>query len=263
MTGMWPDWFYCLRKNNTGPSIAVTMRIIAWNCNMAFRKKFAAIAKFKADILVIPECEHPDKINFPTRSGANIDRLWIGHNPNKGLGIFAYGQYQLSLHKSYNPDFKLIAPIQVTGGDIDFTLFAIWANNPSDKDGVYVEQIWKAIHYYAPLFKKQPVVLAGDFNSNSIWDRKRRISNHSNVVAHLQEKGIESTYHLFHNQQQGKEKHPTQYMYRHKNKPYHLDYCFASKELSGKLESVKIGSHKKWSLFSDHVPVIVNFKTEE
>lgn len=230
---------------------------------MAFRKKVNAVLPYKADILVIPECEHPDKIIFNKRLKQPTERLWIGDNPNKGLGIFAYGQYKLNLHKSYNPDFKLIAPILVTGGDIDFTLFAIWANNPLDKDGCYVEQIWKAIHHYAPLLKKKHVILAGDFNSNTIWDRKRRVSNHSNVVIHLQKIGIESTYHLFHQQLQGREKHPTQYMYRHKDKPYHLDYCFASKELSGKLASVKIGSYKKWAAFSDHVPVIVSFDTKD
>ena len=238
------------------------MKLIAWNCNMAFRKKMHALSAYKADIHVISECEHPDKIDFLTKRATPVDRVWVGDNPNKGLAIFSFGQYKLSLHKSYNSAIKLIAPILVTGGDIDFTLFAVWANNPADKDGTYVEQTWKAIHYYAPLLKKQPVILAGDFNSNTIWDRKRRISNHSNVVTHLQQRGIESAYHLFHKQQQGKEKHPTQYMYRHKDKPYHLDYCFASKELTAGLDLVKIGSHKKWAPFSDHMPVIVNFKTK-
>lgn len=228
---------------------------------MAFRKKAEAIIKHKADILVISECEHPDKIKFPSGSQAPVDQLWIGDNLNKGLGIFSFGKYRLKTHHSYNPTIKLIAPVMVTGGDIDLTLFAIWANNPLDKHGPYVEQIWKAIHFYAPLLKKKHVVLAGDFNSNTIWDRKRRISNHSNVVKHLQEKKIESTYHLFHKQQQGKEKHPTQYMYRHKDKPYHLDYCFASAALTNRLQSVKIGSHKTWAQLSDHMPVIVSFHT--
>ena len=237
------------------------MKLIAWNCNMAFRNKSHALSAFKADIYVISECEHPDKIKFSSKRSTPGNSVWIGDNKNKGLAVFAYGQYKLSLHRSYNPDIKLIAPILLTGGAIDFTLFAIWANNPADKDGTYVEQTWKAIHYYASLLKRQHVILAGDFNSNTIWDRKRRLSNHSNVVAHLQERGIESAYHLFHQQQQGKEKHPTQYMYRHKDKPYHLDYCFASKELLAGVDLVNIGSHKKWAPYSDHVPVIVNFNT--
>ena len=35
------------------------MKIISWNCNGAFRKKFSKILDFDADIHVIQECEDP------------------------------------------------------------------------------------------------------------------------------------------------------------------------------------------------------------
>jgi endonuclease/exonuclease/phosphatase family metal-dependent hydrolase len=104
------------------------------------------------------------------------------------------------------------------------------------------------------------VILAGDFNSNTIWDKKYREGNHSHVVKRLEEKNIYSTYHLHYKREQGKEKHPTLYMYRHKDKPYHIDYCFVSSDLVGKLKSVKIGSHQFWARYSDHVPLIVTFE---
>ena len=53
--------------------------------------------------------------------------------------------------------------------------------------------------------------------------------------------------------------HPTLYLYRHKDKPYHLDYCFASADLLENLRSVEIGDYDFWSKYSDHVPVIVTF----
>ncbi len=37
------------------------MKIITWNCNMAFRKKTDFILAHKPDILLVPECEHPGK----------------------------------------------------------------------------------------------------------------------------------------------------------------------------------------------------------
>ena len=40
------------------------MRIIAWNCNMAFRKKAQAILAMAPDILVLPECECSEKLIF-------------------------------------------------------------------------------------------------------------------------------------------------------------------------------------------------------
>lgn len=117
------------------------MKVITWNCNMVFRKKADIILALKPDILVIPECEHPDKLKFSEETLKPNDKLWIGTNQNKGLGVFSYSDFRFSLDETFNPDFKTIIPIQVTGGIVDFTLLAIWANNPNDPDGHYVEQI--------------------------------------------------------------------------------------------------------------------------
>jgi len=151
----------------------------------------------------------------------------------------------------------MVIPIEVIGKNFDFTLFAIWANNPSDRDGQYVEQVWKALHYYDTQLNSKQTILIGDFNSNTIWDRKHRAGNHSNVVKLLEEKGIFSSYHLHHNQIQGREEHPTLYMYRHKDKPYHIDYCFVSADISKKIKSVEVGSYDFWMQYSDHVPLII------
>ena len=237
------------------------MKIIAWNCNMAFRKKARFILKHKPDILIVPECEHPDKLLFPAGTAKPADTLWFGKNKNKGLGIFSYSDFRFTVPGNHNQDFKMIIPIAVTGSQFDFTLFAVWANNPSDRDGHYIEQVWKAIHYYDGLLKDTKTILAGDFNSNTIWDRPSREGNHTNVVKFLEEKGIFSAYHLHHQQTQGTETHPTLYMYRHKNKPYHIDYCFVSADILQKIQSVKIGQHRSWKKYSDHVPVIVTIDT--
>ena len=155
----------------------------------------------------------------------------------------------------------MVIPIKVTGGQFDFNLFAIWAYNPTDREGRYITQVWKAINHYENLIKENPIILIGDFNSNTIWDyKKHRIGNHSLVVDYLKERNIFSTYHSHYNQIQGKELHPTLYMYRHKNKPYDIDYCFASAVFMERLESVEIGSHEQWSILSDHNPLITVFK---
>ena len=236
------------------------MKIISWNCNMAFRKKADFILQHLPDILIVPECEHPDKLLFSDHTSKPTATLWFGENKNKGLGIFSFSDYRFKLIKNHNPAFQHIIPISVTGGKYDFTLFAIWANNPKDPDGTYVEQVWKALAYYEKLLVKKPAILMGDFNSNTIWDRPRRAGNHSAVVKFLGEQKIISTYHTHFNQIQGKESHPTLYMYRHKNKPYHLDYCFASKKLLSAMQSVEIGKHEDWCKHSDHVPIMVTFK---
>jgi len=237
------------------------MKIITWNCNMAFRKKAEFILHYKPDILIVPECEHIDKLTFNANTEKPTDMLWFGTNENKGLGIFSYGNFKLKKLKNHNRDLKMIIPVSVTGGQFDFTLYAIWANNPDDPDGQYVEQVWKAINYYDKKLKSKQTILVGDFNSNTIWDRKYREGNHSNVVKRLEEKGIFSCYHLHHKQIQGKEQHPTFYLYRHKDKPYHLDYCFASADMTDNIHDVEIGEYDFWKQYSDHVPVIITFNS--
>ena len=226
---------------------------------MAFRKKADVILKHKPDILIVPECEHPEKLLFKNTTRKPADTLWFGENQNKGLAVFSYSNFKLKVLDVYNNNLKMIVPVAVEGEYICFNLFAIWANNPKDPEGNYITQVWKALHYYDTLVTNKRTILIGDFNSNTIWDKPRREGNHSTVVQRLEAKGIYSVYHKHFNQIQGKERHPTLYMYRHKNKPYHIDYCFVSVDMLEYLKSVEIGGHKYWMKYSDHVPVIVTF----
>lgn len=228
---------------------------------MAFRKKAGYILAYTPDILIVQECECPEKLIFNIDVPSPKDVLWFGDNKHKGLAIFSFSEFRFSLIGGHNQDLKLIIPVSVKGGGFDFYLFAIWANNPTDIDGQYVEQIWKAIHHYDDLLSEKSCILIGDFNSNSIWDRKRRSGNHSNVVKYLEERAIFSSYHLFNNQVQGNEQHPTLYLYRHKNKPYHIDYCFLSSDMAEKISAVHVGDYDFWKKYSDHVPLMVTLNT--
>ena len=235
------------------------MKIITWNCNMAYRKKAGLILKHRPDIVIVPECEHPDKLKFESGVTLPDDVFWFGNNQHKGLGVFSYNQYKFQISDTHNPDFRTVLPLKVINKKIEFTLFAIWANNPKDKGFEYVGQIWKALHFYSGLLKNKKTMLVGDFNSNTIWDKPKREGNYSTVVELLAKKGIHSTYHKFYDQTQGKEKHNTLFMYRHKDKDYHIDYCFASDDFIKKINNVEVGKHKDWSKHSDHAPVIVSF----
>ena len=235
------------------------MKIITWNCQGAFRKKAEFILAYQPDILVVPECEHPDKLKFKSGIKTPADQVWFGSNPHKGLGVFSYSDYRFKLLDGHNTAIRNVLPIAVCGGPVDFILFAVWAYNPADPDGTYTTQVWKAIHHYDELLQDNPVILTGDFNSNVIWDKPKRKDNHSAVVDRLARKGILSTYHHFERQIQGKEEQPTFFLQRNKSKPYHLDYCFASSDLMEKLASVEIGSFETWTEHSDHSPVISIF----
>lgn len=236
------------------------MKLITWNCQGAFRKKAEIILAHYPDILVVQECEHPDKLIFASTTLRPTDFLWFGDNQHKGLGIFSFSDYKFKVLDQHNPDFKIVTPISAGNGQFSFTLFAIWANNPQDKDNQYIEQVWKAINHYDQLLNSGQTILTGDFNSNKIWDRKHRVGNHTAVVEKLAEKNIFSIYHKHLNEEQGRETTPTFYLQRNKNKPYHIDYCFVSTDMCDNVKNLEIGTYDNWIAYSDHSPVIVDFE---
>ena len=235
------------------------MKLITWNCQGAFRKKTDVILAHQPDILVVQECEHPDKLIFGSTTQRPNDSYWYGDNLHKGIGIYSYSDYRFELLEIFNPEFRYILPVRVTGQGQTFTMFAIWAmNNKEFPEARYIGQIWLAINYYMDLLGNS-TILIGDFNSNKIWDSKDRVGNHTAVVDKLADKNIYSTYHRHLNLAQGKEIHPTFFLNRNINKPYHIDYCFASANIYDKLQSVEVGTFANWIIYSDHTPLIVNF----
>ncbi|WP_278380749.1 endonuclease/exonuclease/phosphatase family protein [Chryseobacterium arthrosphaerae] len=232
------------------------MKIITWNCNMAFRKKAEFILIENPDILIIPECENPERLSFGPNTRQPNDTFWYGNNPHKGIGVFSFGDFKIKLLDIHQPEFRYILPLSIYNEEINLIVFAIWAQKP-EKHSCYTEQIWNAVHFYSHLLDHENVILAGDFNSNSIWDKPRRVYNHTHLVDYLKTKNIVSTYHHFHNQLQGQEKDHTLFMYRKIDQPYHIDFCFVSSNLLDKLENVEIGTYEKWTIHSDHKPLTV------
>lgn len=225
---------------------------------MAFRKKAEAILKEQPDILIVPECENKERLIFDIAIKQANDIFWFGKNPNKGIGVFSYGDFKIKLLDVHNPDFKYVLPLFIYNAKIKLTVFAVWSQKPEHHD-CYTEQVWNAVHFYSNLLENDNVILIGDFNSNAVWDKPNRVFNHSNLVEYLKNKNIFSTYHHFHNQVQGQEKDNTLFMYRKLEKPYHIDYCFASLKLINRLKNVEVGSYEMWTKYSDHKPLAVTF----
>lgn len=235
------------------------MRIITWNCQGAFRKKAEIILRFDPDILIVPESEHPDKLIFDETNPEPNCKHWYGDSPHKGIGIYSYTGYKFELLSEFNPEFRYILPFRVTGRGKIFILFAIWAMpNKENYEARYIGQVWNAINHYNHLFHGS-IILIGDFNSNKIWDYKKRVGDHSSVVRKLAENKIHSVYHEHFNIEQGKEEHPTFFLQRKQSKPYHIDYCFASLDMMQKVKNIEIGNFENWIEHSDHTPLIVDF----
>ena len=110
-----------------------------------------------------------------------------------------------------------------------FNLLGVWAHKNNSPTFGYIGQFWKYLKINKINF--QNIVIAGDFNSNSIWDIWDRWWNHSDVVKELQTIDIESIYHLIFQEKHGKESVPTFYLQINIDKPYHIDYIFGSRNL--------------------------------
>ena len=231
------------------------MKIVTWNCQQAFTRKAARIFFGSPDIAVIQECSEKSAGMLAADGYA---AQWIGDNPNKGMAVFCRKDWTLrSIARSSDSLPKWIVPYEVSGR-AGFTLIAVWACAiKGDRRASYVGQIHKALRERPEWFSSSPVVMAGDFNSNAIFDRNRPDANHSLMVRELRDKyGLVSAYHALHRQKHGEEATPTFHLYRRAEKPYHFDYVFVPAAWRSRMK-MEIGRHCDWASESDHCPLMV------
>jgi exonuclease III len=232
--------------------------IVTWNCNGALRKKFEKLSSFNADILIIQECEDPGQTTHDGYKTWAKRYVWKGNNKNRGLGIFVREFIEIEPLKwssTHNgDDVRHFLPCLI---DNWFQLLGVWTSQNNSPNFGYIGQLWK----YLALNKKniRQIIIAGDFNSNSMWDRGSRWWNHSDVVRELSDLNIESLYHAFFKEEQGKESRPTFFLQRKTSKPFHLDYVFASKEIAENMVRLEVADREEWLKLSDHLPVVCNF----
>lgn len=227
------------------------MKILTWNCNGALRKKLDELASFDADIIIVQECENPETVNDSQYKEWARNFIWTGKNNHKGLGIFARENVRIKKLRWNADGLKYFIACKVND---DFNLLGTWCHSTSGTGFSYIGQLWKYLEIHK--MKLNKCVIAGDFNSNVIWDRKNRCWNHSEVVKELRQLKIESLYlKNYENETEGKETRPTFFLHRNLGKPYHIDYIFASEEFVKSLKSFSIGLPDKWIEKSDHMPL--------
>ncbi len=225
---------------------------------MAFRKKFEKVAELNPDLLVIQECENDSKLKKHLESMNYNQLIWYGNNPHKGVAILSFNSLEIEINQNHNPEFEYIIPIKLKVNRKKINLFCIWAMpHKTQRVRRYIGQIWGAVNYYEKILNKDSILI-GDFNSNAIWDKKKRIGNHTDVVNFLNQKDIQSIYHQKFGINHGEEKQPTLFLLKKEDKPYHIDYCFASKNLFSNKTTFEIGKYENWIKLSDHMPIIIN-----
>ena len=230
------------------------MKIISWNCNGGFRNKFHLLDDLGADILVIQECEDPSRSAENYKNWAK-NYLWVGDNKNRGLGVFCRPEYSLSSQDWSSEDLQMFLPCRVND---EFNIVAVWTKMGNSKQQ-YIGQLWQYLQLHRTKVKNDICAFIGDFNSNSRWDKRGRIWNHTDVVRDLGEIGLVSGYHHVFNEEQGQETQPTFYLHRNLHKPYHIDFVFMPASLLEKCATkFEVGNANQWLASSDHLPIILS-----
>ncbi len=240
------------------------MRIVVWNCNMAFHRKLDALRRLKPDIAIVCECADPARLRARVAGDwLEEDPVWVGDNPNKGLAVFAFNGYRARLAAPHYPTLRHIAPLHISGRD-ECNLLAVWAQNASG--GVTRKHqagpMRRALSKYKTFLSARPAVIAGDLNNNAIWDKPGWRINHMSLVRALEKRGLVSAYHGLRGEAHGEETAPTLYWRdRTKDGPtYHIDYLFIPKTWVGAVRDLTVGSYEDWcgAGLSDHVPILVD-----
>lgn len=230
------------------------MRVVTWNCNGAFRRKFDRLEAIDADILVVQECEDPSQSTAEYRAWAGT-HVWVGYGKNKGIGIFPRRGQKIERLVWPDHGFELFLPVRIDG-NID--VLGVWTQQATSSKLSYIGQFWHYLQVHQSSLQPSTII-AGDFNSNAIWDRPRRSWNHSDCIREMEGLGFRSLYHRLTGEEQGREAQPTFYLHRHLAKPYHIDFVFAHLDLlDGNSFGAWVGHADDWLAWSDHMPIAVD-----
>ena len=231
------------------------MRIVTWNCCRGpFPAKARALARLNPDIAIIQEARRPTEKDTP-------HRLWFGGTSRVGIAVLAFNGYTVAPAGGRSHTLVDSDPVRAVrvGGPVDFNLIAIWAR----ADSKYIRGVYDRMLNYVRFARTRPTVLAGDLNSNTIWDRPRVPMNHSRFVSWMRDElGLVSAYHEHYGELHGKESRPTYYFQWSEAKPFHIDYCFVPQAWRPMVRSVEVGAYEEWSALSDHRPVTVELGVE-
>jgi len=223
------------------------MRIVTWNC---CRGKFAAktpfVGELAPDVAVIQECARPE--------GESPRVRWVGDNPNQGLAVLTSADFVAEPMAVDAEVPRWMVPFRITG-PVEFTLVAVWA---LPDRGCYSRAVCHGIDALSDLIARGPAVVTGDFNSNPVFDRKRRDWTYATIEARLHALGLASAYHAVHREAPGAETRATYYHTWRQDLAYHLDYCFVPRAWLPSIERVDVGSFEAWKGRSDHRPVTVD-----
>lgn len=233
------------------------MKIVSWNCNGAFRRKYKELfnAFPDADVFVVQECENPAFYN-DTEYRAIFQTGFHAGTPDyytKGIGVFSRKMLWVRRTKCKYADTVMMmgyAPFEVGGKT---NILAVWPH------GKYVEEMIDFLKLNEGILTNDMLII-GDTNSNTVFNNHHPVGkNHDVLVELLNEKGLDDAYNYMTGEKEGEETVPTFYIYRYLSQPFHLDRAFTS---AARLKRFAVASDRDyWLTLSDHIPIEAEIDT--
>ena len=227
------------------------MKILTWNCNLNFSRKYKQVEQYDADILIIQECE-----KLPIDFIAGKQLFWMGRNESKGLAVIVKGDSSRPIDH-INNELIYFLPIQTQFG----LIIGTWAFNHRARkfgpsaSGNLVEAL---THYEAQILSNTKIVISGDFNNGPRWDFNYfHRNNFRHINSELYRREFTSAYHFIFNEEFGAENAHTFFHQRNRKKEFFIDYIYAK---GFETVNCEVGTFEDWKTYSDHVPVIAEFK---
>lgn len=222
------------------------MKIVFWNCNDGFQKKYSKLDEISADLYIVAECRDINNDKFTTFRETHKNIMYLKQDGDiKGLLIYSNkDKFTKQDWNDYNMDYYLPICFQ------DKKILCVWT-----KHG-YIEDLCTYTQLHMNNLKD--TIIIGDFNSSVIWDKKHGRRTHSffnhlmNGVNHI------SAYHTQTGEQFGKETQPTFFLHRNELQPYHIDYSYVPENDGYHLE---IGN-RDFLDYSDHLPLILDINND-
>lgn len=232
-------------------NLRIVLRIVTWNCCRGpFDVKAKALSRLRPDVAILTETARP-------KDGDTPQRLWFGGRKGSGIVVLASNGFTLEREPARDTsDSDPVRAIRVRG-PMSFHLLAVWGRQNSD----YIRGVYDRVAAQLEFAKRRPTILAGDLNSNTIWDRPSARIDHSRFVAWLRDElGLVSAYHEHRREAHGRESKPTYYFLWNRARPYHIDYCFVPRSWRHRIRRVTVGGYEPWKALSDHRPVTVELE---
>lgn len=224
------------------------MKILSYNISRCNQHKIDKVLALGADIMVLPECAHPDQVKLP--DGYAME--WMGL-PDwcdwKGLGVIWRKEHNVAVAPWFNEAHKYIMPFIVDG---KFVLIATWPTLVPGAKKTYPQILLEMLTDYAEHISQTPTLICGDFNCYiGQTGVAKKTGTFEQCIEFLKDCGLYDLYHQRTGEAFGKESRATYYHQFKETMPFFIDFAFTNIPVF----AYELGNWDKE--LSDHCPQMI------